>query len=531
MATRQDDMGPQYGSLRKALLPVKNEELQKFFCMSGMMFFVIYVYTLVRNTKDTLVISNSGAEVVTFLKVYGVLPAATIFMLLYAKLSNVFSKKALFYVTAIPFIIWYAAFAYVLYPMVNEGMLHPHKFCDDWVGSWGERWKFFIDCFRYWTFSCFYIMSELWGSVAVSILFWQFANDIIPSKQAKRFYPLFGQLANLAPICSGFCVKYFNYKPSENTPEAKNSAFLQSVQMLTIPIIISGVALLFLYFRVNVLQEREEAKVAAEAQYTLMEGGVAEAPKPKKKKPKMGMGESFKFLIQQKYLGCICVLVIAYGLSINFTEVIWKSQLKKYYPDMHQYQDFMGTYSATTGAVTFVIITIGSNIVNRLGWLVGALATPAMMLVLGAPFFLFITTMDLDHSRTILGWCVLIGTVQNILSKATKYALFDPTKEMAYIPLDEESKVKGKAAIDVLAARLGKSGGALLQQFVVVSFGSVTKGAWVVSLFFFCTVFAWIPSVVTLGGLYKKKLQEKEEEKLATGHGDLSKPLLDSKNN
>jgi ATP:ADP antiporter, AAA family len=37
---------------------------------------------------------------------------------------------------------------------------------------------------------------------------------------------------------------------------------------------------------------------------------------------------------------------------------------------------------------------------------------------------------------------VSAGTVQNILSKATKYAFFDPTKEMAYIPLDQNAKVR-----------------------------------------------------------------------------------------
>ncbi len=62
---------------------------------------------------------------------------------------------------------------------------------------------------------------------------------------------------------------------------------------------------------------------------------------------------------------------------------------------------------------------------------------------------------------------VLIGAAQNILSKAAKYSLFDPCKESAFIPLDAESRTKGKAAVEVIGAPLGKSGGSFLQQVSV----------------------------------------------------------------
>jgi hypothetical protein len=53
--------------------PITKSEFPQFAAMSIMMFLFIYVFTTVRDTKDTLVVSNCGAEAIPFLKLYGVM--------------------------------------------------------------------------------------------------------------------------------------------------------------------------------------------------------------------------------------------------------------------------------------------------------------------------------------------------------------------------------------------------------------------------------------------------------------------------
>ncbi|CAM9564844.1 unnamed protein product [Discosporangium mesarthrocarpum] len=242
-----------------------------------------------------------------------------------------------------------------------------------------------------------------------------------------------------------------------------------------------------------------------------------------KKKSVMGLLESFRFLSQSKYLGCIGVVVVSYGLAMEFTEIVWKAIVKMAYPDKSDYMAFMGQYSTIVGSTTFMMLLVGKEIIKHLGWETGALATPVVMSVLAVPFFGYITLGNIKTSRRALMLAVWVGMVQNVLSKATKYALFDPTKEMAYIPLDHESKarrdlraatgmiVKGKAAIDVLGARLGKSGGALAQQGLVVLCGTILAGAPVLAFMFAAVAAMWISAVMKLGRLFHIKQAEAEK--------------------
>lgn len=199
------------------------------------------------------------------------------------------------------------------------------------------------------------------------------------------------------------------------------------------------------------------------------------------------------------------------GLSINFTDIMWKSIVKKQYPDALEYQRFMGNFSSMVGISTCIVIFLGVHAIRILGWRIGALATPLVMAVLGLPFFSSIL-LGLDSERT-LSIAVVFGTIQTLLSKTTKYSLFDPTTQMAYIPLDEESKVKGKAAIEVLGSRMGKSGGSLVQQFLVLVFGNIISAAPVLVVLYYSVLIWWGISANRLGSLFLAKTAMQEDSK------------------
>lgn len=480
--------------IRNFLWPIYGIEHKKFLPMTFMIALILFNYTIMRNTKDVLVTNASGgSEIITFLKVWVVLPMAVVAFFLYSKLSNKYSKQTLFYGTVTFFLAFFMLFAFVLYP--NQSVIHPVASADWLTERLPGGFKNVIDMYKYWSFTLFYAFAELWGSIVASLMFWQFANSIVKVNEAKRFYAHFYLLANLATAFSGVVSKYFAGKGNDlGLSEIQSYGVTINYMMTTV--FLGGVIVMMLYFYMDKL-------VLTDARLVDFSD-----VKKAKKKLKMSMGESIKFIMTSPYILWIAVLVISYGVSINLVEVAWKNQVKLNFPNPSDQQAFWGTFVIFSGLSTFAVILIGSSLIRVLGWKIGALATPVIIGITGLIFFAlmifgeFFDPMVSALGMTSLGMAVLVGAIQNILSKSTKYALFDPTKEMSYIPLDEESKVKGKAAVDVVGGRFGKAGGALLQQVMFLTIGPVMVIAPYSAAIMSIIVVLWIVAVCKLYKLF-----------------------------
>src|SRR3546814_10853099 len=85
------------------------------------------------------------------------------------------------------------------------------------------------------------------GSVVVSLLFWQFANEITRTNEAKRFYALFPLLGNIALILSGQTVTYFSTTRDVNS----GAAWGTSLNIMMGTVVIAGLATAVIYWWMN----------------------------------------------------------------------------------------------------------------------------------------------------------------------------------------------------------------------------------------------------------------------------------------
>ncbi len=486
----------EFGAIRSFLWPVYRHELKKFIPMILIFFMLFFNYNILRTMKDALVVTakSSGAEVIPFIKVWVMFPSAVLMTFLFTRLSNRYSLEKVFYVMVTIFLAYFFVFAFVLYPIRDQ--LHLHAFADSMQLILPAGCKGFIAMFRNWTFTTFYVMSELWGSVIIFLLFWGFANQVTKLNEAKRFYGLFGIGLNISGIIAGQASVYLCRQTYNPSLPFGTDAWEQSMMILVGIVLVCGVAALFIFrwlYHNVLVNEKDDSPFALSCK--------------KEEKQKLSIRDSFAYLMRSPYLLCLALIVLSYNLVINLVEVVWKHQVRELYPNPSEFNMYMNEVTSLIGVIaTLIAVFVSGQSVRKYGWTFTAMLTPVVLLLSSLGFFGFFFLKEGSGQlvTSILGFApltivVFMGSLQNILSRAAKYTLFDSTKEMAFIPLSQECKVKGKAAIDGVCSRLGKSGGALIHQTLLLMFSTIPACAPFVAIILFGAIILWIAVTYVLG--------------------------------
>ena len=482
--------------------PIKRGENARFLLMTSLMFCILFIQNLIRALKDSIVNTLVGTEVIAFLKFWGVLPASFLIAILYVKAVNIFKGDRIFYFIVSLFLLFFFTFAFYIFP--NYETLHLSDETMQLLIKQHPHFKWFILLIGKWGFSLFYIICEVWPNLVVALLFWQFINQVTTVEQSSRFYGLFGLLGQTGlyisgqflvnlPLISAYFIALLGLKASNS---------VVSVQVTLSLVIILGLLGLICFWVLTHKILPEDTKLTF-----------------KIKAKKISLQSSIKMIIESRYIRLIATLLISYGIAINLAEAPWKSIASQTYRNVENYAAFAGNYLSYNGICTVILVLVNVNVIRRFGWFTAAIITPIVVFTTGGIFFatsnfeslgVGIANLFLVSDPAII--FIIIGAAQNVLSKSTKYTFFDITKEMSYVPLDDELKAKGKAAVDVIATKVGKSASSFLQSMIFIIFPAATYQSisiYLMLVFVIICIF-WFWAVSELSKEYEGLTQDKK---------------------
>lgn len=441
-------------------LPKLNLSMQskKNVALSTMFFCNLMTYTITRDLKDVIFIVDCGAEYIPVMKTWINLPVSLMFMYFYNSLLKIF-KDNYFKVYACTFfsissII--SVLGIVLYPIRTNPLISfdtNNILLNNWIAS------------------SFYTMSPIWGTIVVSLLFWSVANRYTDVKEAKKIYPIFGIIANIALVSAGTLMHI--------TGSVFHNNWNTNVQVLIF--INMCFNALHLYAAKYIFDNYEPIKTTI------------------KKNKQLG---KLSDIIKTPFIRNMILMISCYGMMISFFETTWKYYVKLHFVDPILYSKFMATLSGVKGISTMSMMAISSFILQRVSWKQIALVTPTTLFVMGSAFFFCIFT------NQSLITVVFIGGFINVFVKASKYAFFDPCKEIAYIPMDREIQTKGKASVDILASPIGKSSGQLLQQYIIFTLGSIPNTTTHIGILYGICSLIWLRVIHNMDKVINSSNQE-----------------------
>ena len=508
------------GRFRSMFFPIYANELKKLLPLTLIFLFVSFNYALLRGLKDVYVYNKMSKESIYILKVL-VIPSIILFTILYTFIAKRVSRDVRFNIVVTYFFVFFTIF----YLFSDNEFIQLTKISE--LGNSYFNYPALWKCVRFWLFSLFYIHAEAWGTIVLGVTFWTFANEIVSSLQAKRIYPFLTVGAALGSVFSGIFM-FFSPSIELKKNELKGLGIFENITVQELQILV----VLFLVLLILIV-------------YNLLSYNINKNPedygienKIKKNKVKLSFAQSMAVLLKSKYLLFLACIVFGYNMFIVFLESVWKGRVGSYESELVQnfikgdmtlwsagknyarniITKLYGIQSMLVGVLSLFWIFFVSRIITKKKWSNVAVFTPIVGIICSVLFlllFIFQNSLGFlvkNYNFSFLFLLVVFGLGILCFIKSSKYVFFDTSKERAYIPLDEESKVNGKAAIDAMGSRLAKGSGAVLISVLVYIFNGLDNIIYISFFLVFLLLSIWLFAVYKLEPLYEQKLKESNIE-------------------
>ncbi len=485
-----------FGKIRNLIWPIHSHELKKLIPMFCLSFLIALAYNLLHCLKIPLIVKAQGAssEVIPFLQIVAILPAAVGLSYLYTKLINRFKREHVFYIIVGGFLAYFVLFVFVLYPNHQNLQLNATAdFLQNYILP-ADGFKGFTAAVRNLNLTIFYVSAEMWSVMVLFMLFWGFANEVTLVEEAKRFYGLFGLGGNLSGIVAGVFasqIQNVGSLPAISSYQGSEWLFCQLSFVMVLCVMIMA---LYWWINRNV--------------FTAVDTDCNVKHIASKRKP-LAISECFKYLKESRYVLYMVLIVLGYYIVYNLSEIIWAYKIEQILKTSKEINAYMGhVHSITWILSVFIAFFISGNVLRKFGWTIAALVTPVIWLLTSIGFFssmAFEGSMLIDSLSMLLNnptnLVLIMGSLQICLGRSCKYTLFDESKEIAFIPLTKEEQRKCKVVVDGIASRFGKSGASVIYIVLFSLFGGIANCISYVTVIIAFALCAWIYATLKMGAM------------------------------
>src|SRR5262245_47010346 len=277
-----------------------------------------------------------------------------------------------------------------------------------------------------WVPVAFYVLGLLYGVLLIS-QFWTLANVVYDPRQAKRLFGFIGGGAPLGGVAGNALALYAPQIGSTNL-------LLPAAGLLALSAVL-----------VAMIMGRE--KVDADVGGGKDEEGV-------------GFTEAINLLRQSKHLQIIALVIsfASVGAAIIEQQLNMAAAAAK--------------GAGATDSITSFLASVGLWM-STIGFVIQVWLTSKIHRYLGIGFALMILPVSLGSTGVVmlLNGALWAPALARILDQSLRYTVDKTTREILFLPLPADIKLKPKSFVDVTVARMAKALGAILLIVLVKSWG------------------------------------------------------------